>query len=86
MNYLPAIYTEAEPADIVLSTEEGTYIGKFDRTKYDPTQDAEGQAIWSIRFIETLNENTVKTLYPDGIKQSVYVWNNREEYNYKYAL
>lgn len=86
MNFLPAIYTEAEPADIILTTDEGTYIGRFDRSKYDPAQDAEVQAIWSIRLIKTPDENTVKTLYPDGMKQSVYVWNNREEYNYKYAL
>ncbi len=86
MNFLPAIYTESEPADIVVSAAEGTYIGRFDRSKYDSTQDAEEQAIWSIRLIASPDENTVKTLYPNGIKAYMHVWNDREDYNYQYSL
>lgn len=86
MYHYPALYTEANPADIIVSTENGTYIGKFDRSKYNPEEDAEAQPIWSIRFIATPDESTTKTLYPEGSKLHTYVWNDREEYNYKYAL
>lgn len=85
-NFIPSLYTESEPADIVVETEQGTYIGKYDRAKFNPGMPAEEQAIWSIRFVSKPSENTIMTLYPDGVKRFVFVWNKKETYNYKFAL
>lgn len=86
MNFLPALFTEAEPADIIISNSTGTYIGRYDRSKFNSELTAEEQPIWSIRFISTPDENTTQTLYPDGSRLFAFVWNNREDYNYKYSL
>ncbi len=86
MNHLPALYIEAEPADIIEQLPEGTFIGRYDRTKYDISKPAEDQPIWSIRFFSTPDETTTKTLYPDGRRIPLFVWSKRTEYEYKYAL
>ena len=86
MRHLPSLYTEAEPADIVMETDNGTYIGKYNRAKFNPELPAEEQPIWSIRLVATPNENTFMTLYPNGIKLPVHVWNKKDTYNYKFAL
>ena len=69
-HFLPTLFTDAEPADIINSTDAGTYIGKYDRGKFDPSKPAEEQPIWSIRFIATPSEAITQTLYPEGSKQS----------------
>ena len=139
-HFLPTLFTDAEPADIIDSTDAGTYIGqychdmqfgqncydmqfgqgcynmqfgqgcgwltfgqdcgdmqfgqgcdsmqfgKYDRGKFDPSKPAEEQPIWSIRFIATPSEAITQTLYPEGSKQSKYIWDERNSYHYKYAL
>lgn len=85
-HFLPALFTEAEPADIVVETDDSTYIGRYDRSQFDASRPAEEQAIWSIRLIDNSTNGTIKTLYPNGLKTSVFVWNNRESYTYIYAL
>jgi hypothetical protein len=85
-HFLPTLFTDAEPADIIESTDAGTYIGKYDRAKFDPSQPAEGQPIWSIRFIATPSDTITQTLYPEGSKQPKYIWDERNLYHYKFAL
>lgn len=85
-HFIPDIYAGAVPPDIVVATEEGTYVGKYDRGRFDPETPAEEQPIWSIILYDTSQEGTTKTLYPGGSKRAVFVWDEREEYNYKYAL
>lgn len=85
-HFLPSLFTESEPADIVMETTRGTYIGKFDRAKIDRSLPAEQQPIWSIRLVETLNDTTIRTLYPSGMKQAMFVWDDKDSYNYQYAL
>ena len=85
-HFLPSLYTEAEPADIVMETANGTYIGKFDRSNYDNSKPAEQQPIWSIKLVATPNGSTIHTLYPDGIKNPIFVWDQKESYQYKFAL
>lgn len=85
-HFLPSLFTEAEPADIIIETSDGTYIGRFDRGRYDNSIPAEQQPIWSIRLVATPNDYTIKTLYPDGIKHPNFIWDQKESYNYKFAL
>lgn len=123
MNHkIPDLYSEAILADIIETCAEGTYVGKYDRAKYDPSIDVHAQPIWRIRFFEnTVNENTAaesiisdtdmaeempdyytpkrvnqaiypdfisrtRILYPDGRPNFTFVWDNRKNYTYKYAL
>lgn len=85
-HFIPSLFIEADPPDITVSTDDGTYIGRYDRNKLDPEHEAEGQAIWNIRFVATPNATTTKTLYPNGSQLSTFVWDERESYSYKYAL
>ena len=85
-HFIPSLYLEADPADIIVATSAGTYIGKFDRSQFNPALPAEGQKIWSIRFIEATDESTTKTLYPNGVQLFAFVWDDREDYTYKYAF
>ena len=86
MTHYSDLYTEAITADIIHTTSEGTYLGKYDRQKCNPDSEPEQQPIWTIRLMATPDQNTVKTLYPNGSKQYAFVWNNKENYNYKYAF
>ena len=50
-HFLPTLFTDAEPADIINSTDAGTYIGRYDRAKFDPSRPPEEQGIWSNKII-----------------------------------
>lgn len=92
INHYPHYITEAVPADIVIETITGTFVGRFDRKRLDRSTAAlpvEQQPIWSIRFIETTTDNSknaiTRTLYPDGNTDYDYKWTDRELLTYQYA-
>lgn len=95
MNHkIPDLYSEAILADIIETCAEGTYVGKYDRAKYDPSIDVHAQPIWRIRFfenVENVGENSAvlrrtRILYPDSRSNFKFVWDNRKNYTYKYSL
>ena len=53
--FTSALYQEAEMPDVVTQIGSRTYIGKFDRNRYDKILPAEEQPIWQIRCVETSN-------------------------------
>ncbi len=85
-----AIYDKAVPADIILETEQGTYLGTFDRSKVDRRQPIEEQPIWSIRFLRVTPEagdgTRTDNLYPEGSKEQCFVFAQYSSYTYNYAL
>lgn len=92
INHYPDYITEAVPADIVIETIRGTYVGRFDRKQLNRKAVAlpiEEQPIWQIRFIETTTDkekNTItRTFYPSGSKDYAFSWSDREKLSYEYA-
>ena len=88
MVHYPDLYTEAVKPDIIAETEEATYIGWFARgSEFDRTLPPEEQPICRIRRITQTVEGgstIIRTQYPDGKDDPVFVWNDRESLTYKY--
>ena len=88
-NNYPEFMLNAISADIVAETSAGTYLGWYDRQKYDPAgSDVTEQQIWKIKFFknETANgEKITKTLYPNGNKHHSFAWNDHSTLTYQYA-
>lgn len=90
MVHYPDLYTEAIKPDIIEETEEATYIGWFSRgSEFNRALPAEKQAICRIRRVMQTEENgstVIRTQYPDGKDDHIFVWNDRQSYTYSYKL
>lgn len=90
MTFYPEYITENVPADLVIETPTGVYVGWYDRKNLQRGQDApspEEQPVWKIKYCEiTQNgDNTfTRTLYPDGITDYCHVMENYNKYEYCY--
>ena len=87
MTFYPSLYTEAVQPDIVEEKGGEIYLGWIDRRAYDRSQAPEGQPIWKIRKVVSVEiEGGTRTmyLYPEGSFSHDYTWTEKESYNYKY--
>lgn len=90
MTFYPEYITECVPADLIIETTDGVYVGWYDRKNLQRGQDSptpEEQPIWKIKFVEIKKDgdNTItRTLYPDGIADYCYAMANYNEYEYRY--
>lgn len=78
------------PADIKEISADGSviYSASFDRSKADREQDLYAQKIWKITktVIEGAEgeKQTIKTLYPEGSKNSNFAWADKDSLMYDF--
>lgn len=84
MTYFPDLFTAAVLPDIIEETPSGTFMGWFDRIKYDRKRKPHGQPIWTIRKV-AVDGSFTEVFYPNGSRLPKFVWDDRKSYSYTYC-
>lgn len=88
MNFYGEDYLKAIPADIIRENERGTFLGWFDRSKFNKELAVESQPIWRIRLFEQQtdgNSVVTRTLYPNGDRNFNFKFSDIDTLTYDYA-